>query len=229
MKLILFLFFSVVFSLPLEIYAQQLIISVPNADITHSKESIITIENQTKTQDLGADNFGFYTYGIGHDTELALSTYNASLPKTTDLVIAPGFKTAKQILKETFPDREVKLTFGQLVPISLQGQGVGSWSYGHLSGRIPKLDTRLTIGSNFGTKQLFGRNQVSVLAGIEHPITKKLTFVADWFSGTHNFASLAAGFQYNFNPRTAIVLAYKLPNNSRSQTPAVIIEFVKHF
>lgn len=229
MKFLLLILLFIIFPLPVEVLAQQLIISVPNADITHSKESIITLESQIKTQDVGADNFGFYTYGIGHDTELALSAYNVSLPKTNDLVIAPGFKTAKQIFKKTLPEQDVKITFGQMVPISLQGQGVGSWSYGHLSGRLPKLNTRVTIGSNFGTKQLFGRNQVSLIAGIEQPITKKLTFVADWFSGTHNFASLAAGFQYNFNPRTALVLAYKLPNNSRSQSPAIIAEFVKHF
>ena len=217
------------FFLPSLAYAQQLIISIPNADITHKKESTLTLESQVKTQYWGMDNFIFYTYGVGYDIELTLSLYNASLPKTTELVVAPGFKIAKQLFEEALADRELKLTFGQAVPISLQGKGLGTWAYMHFSARLPKLKTRLTIGGNFGTETLFGRNQVSVLAGLEQPITKKLTMVADWMSGKHSFASLATGFQYNFNRKTALLLAYKLPNPSSGQTQAVIIEFILHF
>ncbi|MDX1918668.1 MAG: hypothetical protein SFT81_05965 [Candidatus Caenarcaniphilales bacterium] len=190
---------------------------MPNADITHKGESTLTFESQIKTQKAGSDNFAFYTYGVGYDTELALSAYNVSIPRTSDLVIAPGFKTSKQLFKKTFPEREIKFTFGTMVPVSLQGEGVGVFTYGHMSYRIPKLNTRLTAGVNYGTKQLFGREQVSAIAAIEQPITKKLTLVIDWFSGKHNFAALAAGLQYNFNEKTAIVVAYKIPNDFRSQ------------
>ncbi len=210
---------------------QQLIISVPNADVTHKNEFILTTESQIKTHpDAGSENFAFLTYGIGHDTEIALSAYNLKVPgRNRNIAIAPGFKTSKQILKEKFHAREIKVTVGQMVPISLQGEGVGSWTYGHVSAKIPKLNTHVTAGLNAGTKQIFGRNQVSAMLGVEQPLTKKLMFVADWVSGTHDFAALAAGFQYNFTPRTALVLAYKIPNNRRSGSQAIILEFVKHF
>lgn len=212
-------------------YSQQLIISIPNADITHKGEFTFTGESQLKVKDgSGTENFMFATYGIGHDTELALSAYNIKLPgRSTNFSIAPGFKISKQILRKRFTEREVKITGGQMIPISLNGDGVGSWTYGHISFRLPALKTRLTAGVNGGTRQLFGRDQVSFIAGIEQPITKKLMFVADWVSGTHDFAALAAGLQYNLNPNTALVLAYKIPNNRQSGSEAVIFELVKHF
>lgn len=212
--------------------SQQLIISVPNAEITHQDEYTLTVESQLKVNSpkFGTENFLFLTRGIGHDTELALSAYEVKLPRANNFIIAPGFKTSKQIFASSLKQNELKLTIGQMVPISLRRPNIGSWTYSHLSLKVPKLkNLRVSAGPNFGTKNLFGRNQVSAMVGVEQPITKKLTFVADWVSGTHNFGALAAGFQYNFNSRTALLGAYKIPNNSRSGESAIIIEFIKHF
>ena len=211
--------------------AQQLIISIPNADITPKNEYVFTGESQLKLEkERGTENFLFGTYGVGYNTELALSAYNIKVPRSSvNASVAPGFKTSVQIFRERLDKLQLKLTGGQMIPLSFNGKEVGSWTYGHLSLRLPALDTRLTGGANFGTRQIFGRSQFSFLTGVEQPITEKLMFVADWVSGTHQFAALAVGLQSHINRDTAILVAYKLPNNTLSGERAIIFEIVKHF
>lgn len=227
---LLTLFFTY-FIFPKSSQAQQLIISIPNADITPNNEYVFTGESQLKIEkESGTENFMFGTYGVGYCTELALSAYNMKIPQSSvNPSVAPGFKTSLQIFREKLDKRQVKLTGGQMIPVSLSGEGIGSWTYGHLSFRLPVLNTRLTGGANYGTVQIFARNQFSFLGGVEQPLTEKLMFVADWVSGTHQFAALAAGLQGHINRDTALVAAYKLPNNTRSGEKAIIFEIVRHF
>ena len=65
-------------------YAQQAIVNMPSADITPKGKHFLMHETQTRAWNPGrywlATNF--YAYGIGRDTELALTSYNAGSPKS---------------------------------------------------------------------------------------------------------------------------------------------------
>jgi hypothetical protein len=211
-------------------HAQQAIINLPSADLTPKGQYFVMNESFLRLRQPGASwkTTNFFTYGLSDTTELAVTTFDAGLPKTENLTVALGFKSVIPLLKERFPARDFKLTGGYMLPVSLQGNGVGSYGYSHLSGRLPKLKTRLTAGINAGTRQIFDRNVVSFIGGIEHPITKELQAIVEYYSGTHSFAGTVLGLVYHNHKHDVVVVSgWRIPNNERSGRPGLVFEIGK--
>jgi hypothetical protein len=211
--------------------AQSLIVGIPSPETTPKDHMMVTHESQLSpwSQKEPWNTFNFVTYGLTEHTELALSASNASLKNMDNFSLALGFKTTKPLFLDKFPKNELKVTLGQMVPVSLTGKGVGSWTFSTLSTRIPKTRTRLTGGVSVGTRQIFGRDKVAFIGGVEQPLTKKISLVADWYSGTHDLAAFIPAIQYNINKHDVLIVGYKMPNNDRSGKHAIIIEFNKMF
>lgn len=213
-------------------FSQQTVFNVPSADVTEKDALFLQHESQFRAWGPGAFWLGthYSAYGIGHNTELDATLFNLQAPYTDNLTLGLGFKSAMPVvgLKEKFPKREIKLTVGSEVLVSLQGEGVGNWTYSHVSGRLPKLNTRLTSGVSVGTKQLFGRDTVCFIGAIEQPVTKKLNIIADWYSGEENFAGfLIAGFSYKMPKDTNLYVGYQIPNSSKAGRSGFVIEVSK--
>ena len=209
--------------------AQQTIFNVPSADVTPPKAVYLETEGQFRTwkPDRFFSGTEYVAVGVGHNTELNLTLSNLNAPATGTLSMGLGFKTSWPLLKNKLPRRELKVTLGELMPISLRGQGVGSWTYGHLSGRIPKLNTRVSAGAFAGTKQLFGRNTVGFIGGFEHPVTERFSLIADWFSGTSNYGLFIPGFSYVLPKGINMFAGFQIPNNARCGRSGFVLEFSK--
>jgi hypothetical protein len=214
----------------LQCKSQQTIFNVPSADIAQKRE--VFLQHESQFNPFPNNDFWIGTHyasvGIGFNTEIDTTLFNVSDPASNNIAVGLGFKSAIPILAKEFPEQEIKLTVGDVIPVSLQGQGVGDWTYGHLSFRVPKLKTRLSVGASYGTKQIFGRNAVSFIGGIEQPITKKISFIADYFSGTHALGFLIPGISYSPNPDLGFFLGYQIPNSSRCGSPGFVVEIAKH-
>lgn len=217
-----------------EVNAEQTIFNVPSADVTPKGHLFLQQEAQTTPWNTDTAYFGttYSAVGIGHNTELGATLYNVGSPATQNISLGLGFKSAMPIpgLKEKFPEREFKLTVGSDLLLGLEGNGVGNWTYAHLSGRVPKLNTRLTAGVSYGGRQVFGQNTFSFIAGVEQPVTKKLTLISDWFSGTEHFAGyLITGFSYALPKNMTLYAGYQIPNSPRVGTSGFCIELAKIF
>lgn len=231
MRFLIISVFAVIFCC-LPSMAQQTVFNVPSADVT--PEGAIFLQHESQFRGWKPDAFWLGTHytalGIGHNTELDATLFNLGALDTHNMSLGLGFKSAMPILflKEKFPEREFKLTVGSEVLVSLQGNGVGNWTYAHISGRIPKLNTRLTSGISIGTKQIFGRNAVSFIAAVEQPVTDKLNIIADWYSGHENFAGfLIVGLSYKLPKDTAIYAGYQIPNTPANGKSGFVIEVSK--
>lgn len=206
--------------------SESLIVGIPNAETVPKGEIQLAHESQL-TRKKKWNGFTFLNAGIGKRTELGVSLVNLNSKKIDNFTLATGIKTTRDLFVDKETGLLVRGTVGTNIPISLQGKGVGNWTYGHVSVKLPKVKTRLTTGASFGTKQLFGRNAVSLIVGVEQPITKKLSFVADWYSGTHDLAAFIPAIQYNINKSDVIIAGLKIPNNARSGDLAIMIEVNK--
>lgn len=218
----------------LQVSAQQTVFNVPSADVT--EKGHFFVQQEVQFRGWGEDAFfngtSFTSYGIGHNTDINVDLFNVSAPASHNITMGVGFKTSMPIagLKEKFPEREIKLTVGSNVLISLEGQGVGNWTYTHLSGRVPKLNTRLTGGISYGTRQVFGTDNVCFIAAIEQPITKKVDLLADWFSGNEHFAGfLIVGGSYKLPKNTTIYAGYQIPNTPENGVSGFVIQLAKIF
>lgn len=214
--------------------AMQTIFNVPSADVTPKEHVFLQQEAQFNGSNPGAFFLGttYSALGIGHNTEIDATLFNVGAPATQNMTVGVGFKSAIPIpgLKEKFPEREFKFTVGSEMLFGLEGNGVGNWSYAHLSGRVPKLNTRLTAGMSYGTRQVFGQETTAFIAGVEQPITKKLTAIGDWYSGSEHWAGyLITGFSYALPKSTTLYMGYQIPNSPQVGNNGFVIELAKIF
>lgn len=219
--------------------AQSLIVGIPNAEATPKGAWFFTHESQIETQERRAWNtFQFLTYGAGHlgkkllpggfDTEFALSFVNFGRPTTGNRTIAAGIKSVYELPTKTGKAWQLRGTFGAFVPVSLEGDGPGSWLFSSGSFRIPTLATRLTVGPTYGTPQLFGKEKLGMMAGIEQPLggvfRKRVSVVADWYSGRHDLAAAIPALQFNLPREWIFIAGYKLPNRGAATERAFVVE-----
>lgn len=212
-------------------FGQQTVFNVPSADVTPPGKLFLQHESQFRPCNPGRFWLGthYAAYGVGHNTELDATLFNVSSPASDNITLGVGVKTFFPILKKRFPKQELKLTVGQMIPVSLQGDGVGNWSYGHVSARLPKLNTRLTAGVSTGTRQIFGRNTVGFIGAYEQPLTKRISLIGDWYSGTHANGYFIPGMSVSVTDSVTLYAGYQIPNTKESGHSGFVIELAKFF
>ncbi len=223
-----FLLFLLIFSLfVFPTQAQQTIINLPSADQTPGGKFFYLHESQVRSWQPGSywATTNFLTYGITDDIEACLTQYQFGYPEQPYSAIGFGYKATKQFFAESLPDLELKLSFGQMFPISTTGLGIGVWTYGFASFRLPVLQTRLAVGVSQSPRQNFGINTVVMTASFEQPITDHINILGEWFAGQfHENAYFIPGFNYH-TKTLVIIVGYKianLPGDPKSQNGVVL-------
>ena len=209
-----------------ELRAQQAIINMPSADITPKGQGFLMHETQMRPFQAGTSRYwygtNFFTYGVGRNTELAITTYNAGAPAAMNENAGFGFKSAIPLGRDS---RERKVTVGSMGLWNYRGQGVGNFSYAHYSWRLPQARTRITMGGWFGTEELFKKNTGNVLGGIEHPLNKKVILLTEWFAGNHDLGFVIPGVLFHPTPRQMFVVGYKIANDPRNGAGGFVVEY----
>lgn len=202
-------------------FAQQTIFNVPSADVT--EKGVLFLQHESQF----SNKFGLFThygaYGVGKNTELDLTLIGVGTKGVRNEILGIGFKSFIPLHKKT----NTKLTFGHLIPVSLRGDGVGSYSYSHISTIIPKLGTRISSGVLAGSTLILGRDTVCFIGGIEHPVTKKFNLLAEWHSGKHGNGLFIGGFSYYFPKDTNLYVGYQVPNSEKVTDKGFVIEISK--
>ncbi len=197
-------------------FGQQTIFNVPSADITPKGMTYLETEGQFRASGPGSYYYSsnFFARGLGGNTELDTSLYGLSSPRSGNVTMGVGFKTAFPLFAKRYAAEAFQLTVGEQVLLSAQGEGAGYWAYAHLSGKVPHTGTRLTAGLSRGTKQLFGVDTTVVIAGFEQPLTPQLNIISDWYSGANSLGFSTTGFSWTFSKVGTFYLGYQIPNNS---------------
>ena len=217
---------------PTALPAQQTIINMPSVDQTERGRFFALHETQARNWD-GASFWyttNFLTYGVTENLEVAVTVYNAGTPRAANTVLGTGWKGRRAL----FPSRgwatrtEASVFAGQMVLTSLRGRGVGLWNYGAVSARVPQTRTRFVAGVSNGTRQLFKQNTTHAMVSLEQPLPAHLTFVTEWWSGTHDLADLVPGLTWH-RGRWIAVAGYKISNTPGSRTNGIILELGRKF
>jgi hypothetical protein len=213
-----------------DLFAQSLIVSVPNTDVTPAGKTMIAHESQLNTWSKNRpvwNSFTFATQGIGHNIELAATLFGLSSPGSGNVAVAVGYK--HRIPLAPGSPWEPVVAVGQMIPFSLSGNGVGTWTYGVASFRIPGARTRFTAGPSYGTRQIFGAVTTSAIFGVEQPLTRKLSLIADWFTGRHDLGAVVPGVQYNVTHELLVITGVKIPNSPRAGVLSGLVEVTYEF
>jgi hypothetical protein len=211
--------------------AQQTIFNVPSADITDKGAIYLEQESQFRPWLPGRFWLGtdYFAAGLGYLTEVDVTLYNTSVPASNNISAGVGFRSVFPLFEKTQAATELKWTVGGQALFSFQGSGVGYWAYSHLSGRLPKMHTRLTAGFSSGTKQLFGQSTVVFIGGVEQPLAKVLSLISDWYSGSNAVGLLTSGVALSLPKKFSIFAGFQRPNTSRAGRDGVTLELAKIF
>lgn len=197
-------------------YGQQTIVNVPSDALTPKGAGFYLHESAFVPESPEAKyvTTNFWCYGISDNTELCATMYNITDTGSPDGALGLGYKSVKKLFEDDVPEAELKWTHGFMMPIRLNDgeQAVGYFPYSHLAMNVPGTNLRVLGGAAIGSKNLFGESTASALAGLEFPITEKLSFTGEWFSGNHNLSALIPGLTWH-SEKLLFVHGLKIPNN----------------
>lgn len=224
-------FFFLIIFISTKVTAQQTIFNVPSADVADKNRTFIQHESQFRTKEEGRFWTGtnYVTHGIGYNTELTSTLFNLNSPATKNVTLAAGFKSSIPISIKKISAYKPKIIIGSMIPFSLQGNGVGNWTYISGNFTLPQTSSRITMGISSGSKQIFGENATCFIGGFEQKITNKLSFINDWYSGESALGIFATGISYNFPQDFALFGGYQIPNSKKVGRNSVVIEVAKTF
>jgi hypothetical protein len=221
-------------------FGQSLIVGMPSADVAEKHHLELTHETQWNfwKNPQKWNSFNFICYGLGGGLELTSTLNNIDNDGSQNLAIGLGAKKVFDLAGHS-DKYERKFIFGGNGLYSTTKNNTGIWTYGLLSMRMPSAKTRFTGGFSYGNSQTFGfttkyengrmmsspNNKFVFMGGIEQPISKDISLICDWYSGTHDLAAFIPAAQFDFG-HNVLILAYKIPNNIESGNQALIIEFM---
>lgn len=193
----------------------------------------------------------FVTYGVTRRFEAAVTVYNVGRPFKRTANVGVGWKTA-QPLADVFPGWAARrpalarwaptLGAGQMLPVSLRGEGAGLWSYAQGAARVPGLGLRVMAGVSNGPPTLFAKYTTHLITSYELPLTGPgrrlggragdvvghMALLGEWWSGRHDLADFVPGVNFHTKSLVAIV-GYKLGNTPGTRGDGLILELGRTF
>lgn len=201
--------------------AQTTLFNIPTAD-TQSRGSWGLegdfIAKPVSYRDGGFQTYGFrVAYGASNRTELGANYY-----QTYD-----GTRSTAQAefsLKQNVYRNEkhgVNVSGGTVVFVPLRprnGERTAVMVYGIASKKVEPLNGLTVTGGGyhvFGGRDFFGEDKSGAIVGVNQPIVRRVSFVADWFSGKNRIGYASAGFNFAVTNRQYLTTGYSFGNSGR--------------
>ncbi|CAN5506229.1 hypothetical protein BH10ACI2_BH10ACI2_09930 [soil metagenome] len=200
-------------------HAQLTIFNIPSTD-TVSKRSFY-LEGDFATKPVRFRSKGFRTYGykavygLNNKTEIG---GNFFFTRSSGELFGEIQLGAKRKLYNN-ERRGIAVAAGTLIYVPLKsfsGARSSALMYSNISKNFKKLrGLRTTVGAytvlggggkSYGTKSGF-------MIGVEKPVSKRITFIADWFTGKNRLGYSAAGISFAVTKRQFFNIGYNFGNS----------------
>lgn len=213
--------------------AQSTIFNIPSTDVVAKKKTYVEFDFISHLE--GTNNGGFQTYvprvvfGVGKNVEVGVNVAATHSAAPATVYIQPNIKwqfyanekagtalTVGALAYAPLKDRDVNDTFG-----FLYANGSKKFSGDH--------GARLTVGGYglVGYDVATGPNGKKVtkggaMIGYEQPLTKKVSFVADWFSSNNAFGYATPGFSFALPKNGLLNIGYSIGNTGKKNNALFI-------
>lgn len=201
-------------------HGQQTVFNVPTTDILDKGEVYFELDISAKPNDSDAVNrFSSFVprvvVGTGHNIEVGLNVIGNAQPGPDATTLVPAIKLRVYNGK----DNGWAIVVGDhvFIPVHNRGYDVGDHAY-LITQKTFKSNTRIGFGAGVFSKNVVAAN-ASRGAGMftfEQPITKKLNWNADWFTGKHANGYFTTGAAYKPTKKLTGVAAYSIGNANAS-------------
>jgi len=200
--------------------AQSTIFNVPLSDVQAPRK--VYLEADFITHFASYQNGGYQTYGprvvvgLPGNKEVGVNVFYTRTSPAEPIDVQPNFKWQFYSNEK----RGLAVAAGVLVSIPVTRRRDGK-----TTGMVYVVGSKNFQGTRgprltFGGYQLVGRfddgtDRAGVLAGYEQPLTKKFSFVTDWFSGKNDLGYVTAGTGITLSPANNIYAGYSFGNQGR--------------
>jgi len=200
--------------------AQSTLFIAPTSDVQTKKS--VYVEADFITHFASYKDGGYQTYGprvvvgLPKNTEIGVNVFYTRSGGPEPVTLQPNFKW------QFFENERlgVAAAAGFLITIPLtrrhETKATGLFYVVGSKAFSGNYAPRLTFGG-YGLVGPFaeGTTRKGVIAAIEQPVTRKVSFITDWFSGNNDFGYVTPGVGINFSTKTSLYTGYSIGNEGR--------------
>ena len=198
--------------------AQLTIINTPSTDTLQAKKFYIEADFLAKPTSYrrgGFQSYGYRTvYGLNKKTEAGVSFFYTR--NGVNVPLEGQFSLKRKLVSNEKRGIASAIGVTAFIPLNkAAGSRKLAMIYGNFSKTLTRLKgLRLTAGTyrilNGG--RTFG-SKTGVTLAVEQPISKRVSFVGDWYSGRNRFGYSAAGVTFAITKRQFITVSYNFGNS----------------
>jgi len=203
-----------------EVNAQSTLFNIPSTDVVPEKKVYLEFDFLSHLESY--DNGGFQAYvpravvGLGKKVEVGVNVAFTRNGVPNSVELQPNIKYQAYSSEKT----GVAISTGAILyaPITRR---TGTNTFGMLYGNVSKefkgkYGPRLTGGGYGLVNRASGTgDKGGAMIGFEQPITAKVKFVADWFSGKNRFGYGTPGLAITTSKTSALYAGYSIGNFGR--------------
>ncbi len=209
------------------VLAQSTLFSIPSTDVVQTKGVYLEFDYLSHLESYNKGGFQGYVprvvVGVGKKVEVGvnLGFTRSSTPNSVE--IQPNIKYQAYSSEKT----GVAVSTGAILyaPISRRaGTNTFGLVYGNVSKQVSgKYGSRFTGGAYALVNRAKGSGtRGGAIVGYEQPITPKIKFVADWFSGSNRFGYVTPGISIITSKTSALYAGYSIGNTGRKNNALFI-------
>lgn len=201
-------------------HAQQTIFNVPSTDVLPRGNLYGELDVSFKPN--GSDVLNKFSsfvprivVGVGGRVEVGLNVTGNIQPGPDTTTLVPAVKWKPYQGK----DNGWAIVIGDhlFFPVRNRAYRAGNYFYAEVS-KTFKTGTRLTAGGYDFTKNVVApANRAGGQFGFEHPLSKKATLAADWFTGKHSAGYFTPGVVFKIGPKATGYAGYSIGNQNPSR------------
>jgi hypothetical protein len=212
--------FTIALSFLASAAAQSTLFNAPTTDVQAPGK--VYLEADFITHFASYKDGGYQTYGprvvvgVTRKTEAGINVFYTRVSPAEPVEIQPNFKWRFYANEK----RGLAAAAGVLITVPVtrrhEGKTTGMFYVVGSKAFSGNYGPRLTFGG-YGLAGPFeeGTTRSGVIAGYEQPLTKKVLFVTDWFSGNNDFGYVTPGVGINFSSKNSLYTGYSIGNQGR--------------
>lgn len=201
--------------------AQSTVFNIPSTDVQSAKRWYVEADFTAHLSSFERGGYQSYgpriVYGLNRRMEVGFNAFYTYTAPAEPTEIQPNFKV-KLYDNET---HGVGVATGAIafIPVTQRAESTDRAMIYAVASKSFKGDfgPRFTAGSyalvgSFGA----GATKKGALVGYEQPISKRVTFVADWASGNNDYGYLVVGAGITLTSRNLLYVGYNFGNQGRA-------------
>lgn len=200
--------------------AQSTIFNIPSTDIQTAQHYYVEADFTGHLSSFASGGYQSYgpriVYGVNKRIEVGFNAFYTRTSPAEPTEIQPNFKI--KLYENESKGLAVAAGSIAFIPVTQRGFSTTTAMIYAVASKSFKADhsPRITAGS-YSLVGSFepGTTKNGLVAGIEQPITKRLTFVTDWSSGNNDYGYLVVGAGITMSKKSLVYVGYNFGNQGR--------------